>query len=64
MRDRPNKETLRDGLRIPTLMSQFSEDLQSLSSLIASDQSMVNDVSRQLQEGDSRIPRFAPFVIA
>ena len=49
---------------IPKLMAQYSANLSQLSPLLSPDQAMVNDVIRQLSEGESCSPAYTPFVIA
>ena len=63
VRDKTSKK-LQEELHIPTLMAKLTGDLSSLSPLIAPDQAIVNEITRQLQEGDSCVPRFKPFVLA
>ena len=45
-------------------MSHFSANLTGLSPLLAPDQAMVNDISRQLNEGETCTPHYTPFVLA
>ena len=61
---RNNKKTLHEEIHIPTPTAQFSANLQSLFHLLVPDQAMVNDISRQLDEGEMRTPRYAPFVLS
>ena len=49
---------------IPKLIQNFKADLSSLSQLITPDQLMVNDISRQLSEGEACHPAYIPFVTA
>ena len=63
-RDRNNKKFIREELCIPTLMKTLSGDLEDLSPIIAPDQALVDEITRQLQEGENCAPRFTPFVLA
>lgn len=56
-------KVLHEALRIPTLISKLTGGLMTLSPLIAPDQDLVNETTRQLQEGGACIPRFNPYVI-
>ena len=64
VRNPNNKKSLQEELRIPTLMKDFPAQLSGLSTLLAPDQAMVNDITRQLNEGESCVPRFYPFATA
>ena len=64
VRDKDNKKVPQEELRIPTLAKSPPSNLQRLSPLLALDQAMVNDISRHLVEGESRVPKYTPCVIA
>ena len=63
-RDGSNKKALLEELHIPTLTKSFTGDLMTLSPLLAPDQALVNEISRQLKEGENCVPRYTPFVTA
>ena len=58
IRVKTNKK-LQEELHIPTLMAKLTGNLSFLSPLIAPGQAIVNEITRQLQDGDSCAPRFA-----
>ena len=48
----------------PKLLPLFKADISGISHLLAPDQAMVNEVSKQLAEGAACTPAYVPFVTA